>query len=1524
MRLILLLVSATLFVACSSDKTAEIPVQQPPVQVDLPIADAGHPVTLQQGATVVLNASKSYDPTGKPITYQWRAVSKPSASVSELSDPTSPFPSFFLDAVGDFTFELIVNNGDEDSLPVQVTVSDSNGLPIADAGSDKRWSGTAPITLNGSGSFDSDGDLLSYSWTLVSAPSGSSAALARADTAFPVITPDVSGDYVMELIVSDGINSSTPDQVTVSDLNLQPVANAGTDQAFTLGTAVSLDASKSSDPDGDVLTYAWQIVSAPPSSAATVAQDTSVNAQFTPDVTGDYILGVVVNDGQLSSKLSTLTLRSAGHRPIASAGNDISATLGARVQLDGSNSSDLDGDPLTASWSISSKPKNSGVNLADVHTMHPTFTPDVEGDYVIALTVYDGGQTSLADSVTVSTRNLPPVANAGAPLTLQAGQVAHLNGSASVDPEGQSLSYQWSILTAPPGSSSQLSSATVVAPDFTPDSAGSYVFQLVVSDGALFSQPATVSLTDIDLPPVANAGVDQSVSTGAMVSLDGSASADPEGLALTYSWSFSSQPAGSQAMLSSPSSPLTSFTADVRGDYLVQLVVTDGSGQTSVDSLVVRDSAANTMPVANAGADLQVDLGKNVVLDGSGSTDADGDSLAYAWAMMSRPAGSTAQLNDSSSAAANFTPDVEGDFVFQLVVSDGVATSLPDVVMIHDTERNLAPTAVIAVLGSPQTGNTITLDSSSSSDPNGDALTYIWSLASPSGSSAVLSDTTAASPSFVADIKGSYLVVLTVKDGSLTSNVATQQIVVADPPPGAAISLPAGHNLMFLSTEGGDGRAGGLFAVKETDFTQVTDLTTFHGLPAFGYNFDAQGIITHPDDGYFYGLISGTGVYGVGAIVRFNPVTQHEEVFASIPRFEISGHEVSEFRNSLVLSPDGKAMYTFSSQGGENDAGLLMHINTDPQSANYRTVSVIAEIGKASTGYLGASRPLHTDLQWTGTNRLMALFGFDQFGVKRPALEFTASDASDLSQSWTVEGIASGAGPYTHGRKFFYANDTILTMIGRSPPVLDSMGRDGFAVGTGLPNCRNPFGIFPWISVDVYVLCERANNDDYPVLYKTNQGGAFPANVRQFSSLSNFDIVGIATSDVTSRMFMSLNDDSARSFLSAPNGIPQGLGIKNSRIIEVSLPNYAQRTLVSGGQGDLGSYFIGDPAIMNNPQDSINDRYTAFFSFNGGSNGVGAIISNDRGTGSNTVIDLGFERGGYPFGRVTDVGNGRYFFSVASLKNQSITGGTLVYDSSNGTLTPLTSLPRFFRPGLSLVTDGSGGLVSLGIDIRGQKYVAYRLRPQDGSYQHIRDIAPTADLFPRFEVTVDQSNIWTLAEGSLFCFSSSSSQLGQHDFNPAGDHDPVSKISFAAPGGDGYLALKRDASGLDQGAIQHVDNNCQLPTVTTVVSGLTDVPSTGLLLASDGDMYYGTESGKLMKFDTALRAVTEVAAFADGGIEGFLIEDSNGDIVGMIRSSNTSADRMFAYSLAGGLTKTEDLPSDRPLDPIYPGFTEIN
>ena len=97
-----------------------------------------------------------------------------------------------------------------------------------------------------------------------------------------------------------------------------------------------------------------------------------------------------------------------------------------------------------------------------------------------------------------------------------------LDGSGSTDPGGNP-SYQW---TQTAGPNVTLSSSTAIKPTFTaPSTAGTLTFQLIVTDGSQSSQPDTVSITvSLPKPPTANAGPDQSVTTGASVQLDGSAS----------------------------------------------------------------------------------------------------------------------------------------------------------------------------------------------------------------------------------------------------------------------------------------------------------------------------------------------------------------------------------------------------------------------------------------------------------------------------------------------------------------------------------------------------------------------------------------------------------------------------------------------------------------------------------------------------------------------------------------------------------------------------------------------------------------------------------------------------------------------------------------------------------------------------------------------------------------------------------------------------------------------------------------
>ena len=176
-------------------------------------------------------------------------------------------------------------------------------------------------------------------------------------------------------------------------------------------------------------------------------------------------------------------------------------------------------------------------------------------------------------------------------------------------------------------------------------------------------------------PPVANAGLAQSVVAGSTVTLDASTSSAASGKTLTYAWTLTSKPAGSAATLAAPTTAKPSFVADVAGAYVASVIVSDSTAASSAAAVTVTASTANAAPVANAGVAQNVVAGSAVTLDGSASSDANSDPLTYAWTLTSKPSGSTAVLSSATSEKPIFTADTAGTYVASLVVNDGKVNS---------------------------------------------------------------------------------------------------------------------------------------------------------------------------------------------------------------------------------------------------------------------------------------------------------------------------------------------------------------------------------------------------------------------------------------------------------------------------------------------------------------------------------------------------------------------------------------------------------------------------------------------------------------------------------------------------------------------------------------------------------------------------------------------------------------------------------------------------------------------------------
>jgi hypothetical protein len=396
---------------------------------------------------------------------------------------------------------------------------------------------------------------------------------------------------------------------------------------------------------------------------------------------------LVVNDGKSNSDVAAVTVTAsvANAAPVANAGTNQNVTVPVTVTLDGSASSDANRDPLTFLWTLVSRPTSSTAALSSSTSAKPTFSADIPGVYVASLVVNDGALSSpvTTTTITAAALNSAPVANAGVAQNVTTGSVVTLDGSASADANRDVLTYSWTLVSRPTSSAAALSSSTSAKPTFSADVSGVYVVSLVVNDGALSSPVTTTTITaaPANSAPVANAGVAQNVTTGSVVTLTGAGSTDANGDTLTYIWSFASMPSGSSAALSSTSAVSPTFTANLAGTYVVNLLVNDGKVNSSnVSAVTVTASAANSAPVANAGVNQTVTRTGNpatvtVTLTGAGSTDANGDTLTYLWALTTRPTSSTASLSSTTVVSPTFVADIAGIYVATLIVNDGKVSS---------------------------------------------------------------------------------------------------------------------------------------------------------------------------------------------------------------------------------------------------------------------------------------------------------------------------------------------------------------------------------------------------------------------------------------------------------------------------------------------------------------------------------------------------------------------------------------------------------------------------------------------------------------------------------------------------------------------------------------------------------------------------------------------------------------------------------------------------------------------------------
>ena len=371
-----------------------------------------------------------------------------------------------------------------------------------------------------------------------------------------------------------------------STINHPPTAAVGGPYAGVEGSAVVLDGSGSSDPDGDALSYAWTFGDG--------TSGTGVKPTHTYADNGSYSVTLTVTDARGApspAATTTATVANAAPVVIASAQAATAATT-FTFRATFSDAGVNDGPwAYTIAWGDSS-PATTGnaTSPATAITAAHTYAAAGTDTVLVTVTDKDGGAGTANAAVTVTATNHAPTAAPGGPYSGTEGAAVSISGSGSSDPDGDALTYAWSFGDGATG--------TGVAPSHTYADNGSYVVTLTVTDAhGAASAPVTTSATIANVAPTVNAGPNQSVTTGAPVTLNASF-ADPGTSDAPWAYAIDWGDGGLQTTgtTSSQSSPIqATHTYGAAGTAVVRVSVTDKDGAAGSATTTV----TITQPVAS-------------------------------------------------------------------------------------------------------------------------------------------------------------------------------------------------------------------------------------------------------------------------------------------------------------------------------------------------------------------------------------------------------------------------------------------------------------------------------------------------------------------------------------------------------------------------------------------------------------------------------------------------------------------------------------------------------------------------------------------------------------------------------------------------------------------------------------------------------------------------------------------------------------------------------------------------------------
>jgi gliding motility-associated-like protein len=819
-----------------------------------PVANAGNDVILTLPTNSVNLIGAGSDVDGSIASYAWAKVSGPTATMTGQTTATLSLSALLQ---GTYVFSLTVkdNVGATSSDQVTVTVNAAivNQLPTANAGADKIINlPTNATNLTGSGS-DPDGTIATYLWEKVSGPT---VTISNPGSTTVSLSALLEGTYSFRLTVKDDKGATATDQVTVTVIaaNQSPIANAGVDIILTQPTSTTNIIGSANDPDGSIAVHSWAQVGVTPQVATftNASNPTATVSNLMAPGVYTFRLTVTDDDGSTGFDDVKVTVNAAPVNviPVANAGADKSIILPNNSVIFTGTGTDSDGSITGYNWIKVSGPT---ATLTNQSTPSLTASDLVAGSYIFRLTVTDNQTATNFDEVSLIVQpapvNLTPVASAGGDivLTLPANSTT-LTGSGN-DSDGIIASYLWTKVSGP---TATLTGDATASLDLTNLVAGSYVFQLVVTDdkGASDTDDVLVTVNAANVPPTANAGGDISITLPIEATSITGSGADSDGTIASYLWSEVSSP--TTPTLTDETTPILSVSGlSVAGTYIFRLTVTDDDGDTGTDDVkVIVNAAANQAPTANAGANKIITLPTNTANFTGTAADTDGTIASYAWTQTGGPAIITL-TNANSPTLTVGDIAIDGTYTFTLTVFDNSGASGFDEVTLQVNPAIIKIPPTVSAGGNQSITlplNSLTL-TGSGSDTDGSIAIYKWTLVS--GPTATLTNANTPDLSLSNLIEGNYTFRLTVTDNDgLTAfaqvSVTVLPAAVNQPPVANAgadliLTLPVDNTTLFGSGSDADGTVITYDWVMLSSLTATLTNTTSANLSLSGL---AQGIHT--------------------------------------------------------------------------------------------------------------------------------------------------------------------------------------------------------------------------------------------------------------------------------------------------------------------------------------------------------------------------------------------------------------------------------------------------------------------------------------------------------------------------------------------------------------------------------------------------------------------------------------------------------------------------------------------------------